>query len=62
MKDLYRLSIESSHPIQYQFVPLWRANLPHSELLLIGGVSAEMKPILAKYADCFRYISHVPNV
>ncbi|MBW2737952.1 MAG: glycosyltransferase family 4 protein [Deltaproteobacteria bacterium] len=39
-----------------------RLNLPHSELLLIGGISTVMKPVLAKYTGWFRHIPHVPNV
>ena len=38
-----------------------KLNLPNAELLLIGGLHAEMKLTLSKYEGLFRYIPSVPN-
>jgi len=35
--------------------------LPHAELLLVGGMSDEIKPFFEKYEGDFKYINHVPQ-
>jgi len=47
---------------QVYLLDAWKElNLPNSELLLIGGISYEMKNVLANYAGLFRHIPNVPN-
>lgn len=36
-------------------------DLPHAELLLVGNMSVEMRPFLAKYRGKFRLTGHVPQ-
>ena len=35
--------------------------LPNSELLLMGGMSDEIKPFFKKYKGSFKYIGHIPQ-
>ena len=47
---------------QLYLLKAWeKLKLPSAELLLIGRVSPEMKPILEPYRHLFRHIAHVPN-
>lgn len=45
--------------VQYLLEAFSRLKLPNAELLLVGGVQDEMKPILAKYTGLYRALGRV---
>ncbi len=47
--------------VHYLLQAFSELKLPNSELLLVGGVSDEIKPFFKKYSGSFKYIGHVPQ-
>jgi glycosyltransferase involved in cell wall biosynthesis len=63
--ELFRVvyvgAISINKGIYYLLEAFKQLRLPRSELVLIGQLQPEFRPILAQYDDLFKHISHVPN-
>jgi len=53
--------LQAKKGVHYLLRAFSELNLKHAELWLIGSVSEEMRPILARYQDSFRHLGFVPN-
>jgi len=53
------LSLQKGIP--YLLEAFKRLNLPNAELLLVGTVFPEIKPILRRYQGWFRYLGYIPQ-
>jgi glycosyltransferase involved in cell wall biosynthesis len=58
---IYVGAVSINKGIYYLLEAFKKLRLPNSELVLIGQLQPELRPILAKYNDLFKHISHVPN-
>jgi glycosyltransferase involved in cell wall biosynthesis len=58
---IYVGAISINKGIYYLLEAFRQLRLPRSELVLIGQLQPEFRPILAQYNDLFKHISHVPN-
>jgi glycosyltransferase involved in cell wall biosynthesis len=58
---IYVGAISINKGIYYLLEAFKRLGLPDSELVLIGRLQPEFKPILTKYKDLFKHITHIPN-
>lgn len=58
---IYVGAISINKGIYYLLEAFRQLRLPRSELVLIGQLQSEFRPILAQYDDLFKHISHVPN-
>jgi glycosyltransferase involved in cell wall biosynthesis len=58
---IYVGAISINKGIYYLLEAFKQIDLPHSELVLIGRLQPEFKPIISKYDGLFQHISHVPN-
>ena len=47
--------------VHYLLQAFSELNLPNSELLLIGGISDEIKPFFEKYEGTFKWLGHKPQ-
>jgi len=59
---IYAGSMSVRKGVHYLLKAYTDLKLPNSELLLVGGLEDEMKPVFAKYEGSFRYINHVPQI
>ena len=58
---IYVGAISINKGIYYLLEAFKQLGLPNSELVLIGRLQPEFKPIITKYDGLFQHISHVPN-
>jgi len=58
---IYAGALSLRKGIQYLLEALAPLNLPNFELWLIGGITDEIKPILARYEGHFRYLGFFPR-
>jgi len=58
---IYVGAVSVNKGIYYLLEAFQQLGLPNSELVLIGRLQSEFKPILTKYDGLFQHISHVPN-
>jgi glycosyltransferase involved in cell wall biosynthesis len=58
---IYAGALSIRKGIVYLLQAFSELNLPNSELLLIGGIENNVKPILNKYQGNFQWIGHVPQ-
>jgi len=47
--------------VQYLLKAFYQLNLPNSELLLVGSIHDEVKPIFKQYQGYYRWVNHVPQ-
>jgi glycosyltransferase involved in cell wall biosynthesis len=47
--------------VHYLLQAFAELNLPNSELLLIGSLNEEMRPLFSRYSGSFRWIGHLPQ-
>ena len=58
---IYAGSMSVRKGVHYLLKAYTDLKLPNSELLLVGGLEDEMKPVFSKYDGAFKYINHVPQ-